>query len=82
MKCEVPVITSDVTCMPEIAGNAAILVDPFSVNSISKGMEGILDKEKSAKYVQLGKKRVMYFSWDKSAKIVWRCIEDVLTESN
>lgn len=82
MKCEVPVITSDVTCMPEIAGNAAILVDPFSVNSISKGMAGILDKEKYAKYVQLGKKRVMYFSWDKSAKIVWRCIEDVLAESN
>ena len=82
MKCEVPVITSDVTCMPEIAGNAAILVDPFSVNSISKGMEEILDKEKYIKYVQLGKKRVMYFSWDNSAKIVWNCIEDVLAEPN
>ncbi|MDG2226482.1 MAG: glycosyltransferase family 1 protein [Flavobacteriales bacterium] len=82
MKCEVPVVTSDVTCMPEIAGNAAILVDPFSVNSISKGMEELLDKEKYAKYIQLGKKRVLSFSWDNSAKIVWSCIEDVLAESN
>jgi glycosyltransferase involved in cell wall biosynthesis len=82
MKCGVPVITSNVTCMPEIAGNAAILVDPFSVNSISNGMEELLDKEKYEKFVQLGKKRVLYFSWDNTAKIVWSCIEDVLNESS
>ena len=82
MKCEVPVITSNVTCMPEIAGNAAILVDPFSVNSISNGMEELLDKEKYEKFVQLGKKRALHFSWDNTAKIVWDCIEDVLNESS
>ena len=82
MKCEVPVITSNVTCMPEIAGNAAILVDPFSINSISNGMEEILDKQKYEKFVQLGKKRALYFSWDNTAKIVWSCIEDVLNESS
>lgn len=82
MKCEVPVITSNVTCMPEIAGNAAILVDPFSVNSISNGMEELLDKAKYEKLVQLGKKRVLYFSWDNTAKIVWSSIEDVLNESS
>jgi len=82
MKCEVPVITSNVTCMPEIAGNAAILVDPFSVNSISNGMEELLNKEKYEKFVQLGKKRVLSFSWDNTAKIVWSCIEDILNESS
>jgi len=82
MKCEVPVITSNVTCMPEIAGNAAILVDPFSVNSISNGMEELLDKEKYEKFVQLGKKRALHFSWNNTAKIVWDCIEDVLNESS
>ena len=82
MKCEVPVITSNVTCMPEIAGNAAILVDPFSINSISNGMEELLDKERYDKFVQLGKKRVSCFSWDNTAKIVWSCIEDVLDESS
>ena len=45
-------------------------------------MEELLDKEKYAKYIQLGKKRVLSFSWDNSAKIVWSCIEDVLAESN
>ena len=82
MKCEVPIITSNITCMPEIAGNATVLVDPFSVNSISNGMEQLLDKEKVKKLIQLGTKRVLYFSWDNTAKIVWSCIEDVLNETN
>ena len=82
MKCGIPVITSNVTCMPEIAGNAAVLVDPFSVNSISNGMEQLLDKEKVEKVVQLGTKRVLSFSWDNTAKIVWSSIEDVLNAPN
>ena len=82
MKCEVPVITSNITCMPEVAGNAAILVDPFSIESISNGMEQLLDKEKAEKIVQLGTKRALSFSWDNTAEIVWSTIEDVLNESN
>src|SRR5665213_3900259 len=35
IQCEIPVITSNVTSMPEVAGDAALLVDPFSVDSIS-----------------------------------------------
>lgn len=82
MKCEVPVITSNVTCMPEIAGNGAVLVDPFSVNSISIGMEKLLDKEKMEKVIQLGKKRAQHFSWNNTAKVVWNSIEDVLGGPN
>ena len=82
MKCEVPIVTSNVTCMPEVAGNAAILVDPFSIESISNGMEQLLDKEKVDKLVQLGTERALDFSWDNTAKIVWSTIEDVLNEPN
>ena len=45
-------------------------------------MEELLNKEKYEKFVQLGKKRVLSFSWDNTAKIVWSCIEDVLNESS
>ena len=38
MNCEVPVITANVTSMPEVAGSAALLVDPYSVDSISSAM--------------------------------------------
>ena len=68
--------------MPEVAGNAAILVDPFSIESISNGMEQLLDKEKVDKLVQLGTKRALDFYWDNTAKIVWSTIEDVLNEPN
>ena len=45
MNCDVPVVTSDVTAMPEIGGDAALLVDPFSVQSIADGMQTIWKDE-------------------------------------
>ena len=44
--CDVPVITSNVTSMPEVAGDAAILTDPFSFESISNAMVQIATDEK------------------------------------
>jgi len=42
MACGTPCLTSNVTSMPEIAGNAAILVDPYSNEEICKGIEDIV----------------------------------------
>jgi len=82
MKCGTPVITSNVTSMPEIASDAAILVDPFSVDSISNGMEQLLDESLTKNLIQHGSKRVLDFSWDHTAKEVWNSIEKVLKKSN
>lgn len=82
MKCNVPVITSKVSSMPEVAGDAAILVDPFSVDSISKGMEQLLDNEKTDKLIQLGAKRALDFTWENTSKEVWNSIEKVITKLN
>ena len=61
MKCEVPIVTSDVTCMPEVAGNAAILVDPFSVEFYFEWYGAITGQRKSmSNYVQLGTERGLY----------------------
>ncbi|KKQ48544.1 MAG: Glycosyl transferase group 1 [Candidatus Woesebacteria bacterium GW2011_GWD1_38_10] len=62
----IPVVTSDIGSMKEIAGSAAMLVDPNDVDSIKIGIEKVLvDK---CKLVRLGKQRVNQFSWNKTAQ--------------
>lgn len=76
---EVPVITSDVTSMPEIAGDAAILVKPTDPDSITKAMIDIVEDEKLAlTLVEKGRERRNLFSWDKTAENLWRSIEKTI----
>jgi hypothetical protein len=65
--CECPVVTSNVSSLPEVAGNAAELVDPYEVDSISEGIIKVLRGPKS--YIQKGLERVKDFSWEKTAKM-------------
>jgi len=71
MSSGVPVVTSNISSMPEVAGGAAILVDPFSVLSIAKGMEDAVTTSTSQLILQ-GHQRVESFSWDKSASIIYK----------
>ncbi len=81
MNAEVPVITSNITSMPEVAGDAALLVDPFSVESITTGMLQIYnDKKLRESFVEKGRIRRKEFSWDKTAEQVWRSIEKCMEE--
>lgn len=63
--CGVPVMTSNISAMPEIASDAAILVNPNDVRSIKKGIEDVLSKPKTL--IAKGLKRVKDFSWMKTA---------------
>ena len=74
-KCDTPVITSNVTSMPEVAGDAALLVDPFSEESIAEAMEKVLDEEVRKTLIEKGRIRKNDFSWDKAADGWWKCIE-------
>ncbi|MBL7891509.1 MAG: glycosyltransferase family 4 protein [Bacteroidia bacterium] len=75
-RCETAVITSNITSMPEVAGDAALLVDPFSVESI-KGAMLLLAKDEPLRqsFIEKGKIRRHQFSWDKTAKLLWESIE-------
>jgi alpha-1,3-rhamnosyl/mannosyltransferase len=42
MACGVPVITSAVSCLPEVAGEAALYIDPHSVNDMRSALENVL----------------------------------------
>ncbi|MGB0165210.1 MAG: glycosyltransferase family 4 protein [Luteibaculum sp.] len=67
---KVPVITSNAAAMPEIAGDAAILVDPFNVDSIYQAMDRVLtlNPEQREQLVIAGLERAKQFNWDNSAK--------------
>jgi glycosyltransferase involved in cell wall biosynthesis len=80
MNADVPVITSNITSMPEIAGEAALLVDPFSVDSIAKGMLKIFwDEKLRSMLIEKGRKRRQDFSWDNTAARIWWSIEKCIT---
>lgn len=69
MACGTPVLTSNISSMIEVAGDAALLVDPESVEDISKGMKRLTeDKGLSKKLVKEGFKQYKKFSWKKAAK--------------
>lgn len=75
----VPVITANCTSMPEVAGDAALLVDPFDVSAISEAMKTIsLDGPLSVHLVQKGFRRLHEFSWDDTAQKLWACIEKTM----
>lgn len=65
-KMNLPVLTSNLSSMPEIASDAAIIVDPFSVEAIASGMTKVLDQ--SSELIQKGQTRLADFSWKKTAR--------------
>lgn len=75
----VPVLTSNVTSMPEVAGDAAVYADPFSIESIADGLKQIAtEKAGNSMRVERGFERKKQFSWDKTAGLLWNCIEKAM----
>lgn len=79
MACEVPIICSNVTSLPEIAGNAAALVNPLNTNEIAEAMGKIvLNTNFKQNLITNGINQKLNFSWEKSAKLLWESIEKTL----
>jgi len=75
MEAEVPIITSNVTSLPEVAGNAALLVNPKEINAIKNAMLRIFREEDLRKdLIEKGKIQKQKFCWDKSAELLWESI--------
>jgi glycosyltransferase involved in cell wall biosynthesis len=62
-----PVVTSRTGAAPEIAGGAAILVDPFDVESIESGLEQAMLPEEARRLIELGRDRARLFEWSAAA---------------
>jgi len=77
MSCGAPVVTSNVSSMPEIVGKAGVLVDPKSVESIAAGI--IKAIKKRVDLSDRGLKRAKEFSWQKTAQQTHDLYEKVLS---
>lgn len=83
MACGVPVITSNTSSMPEIAGDAAIIVNPHSSNEISEAIKNILnDNSLYMKLCEKGIERAKMFSWQNMAKEYLKLYQEVFKEIN
>ena len=69
MACGVPIITSNISAMPEVAGDAGILVNPYDVEEIVEAVYQVLSKSSlREKLVEKGLEKVKHFSWENIAK--------------
>jgi len=78
MKCGVPVITSNVSSLPEIVGEAGILVDPDKPDEIYQAISGILlNKKLRENLIEKGLRQSAKFNWGKAAKEFLATLDDM-----
>jgi glycosyltransferase involved in cell wall biosynthesis len=78
-----PVVTSNRSSLPEVVGDAAVLVDPYSAASIADGIQQVLsDPELRRSLSARGLARAREFSWDASIRRVHEVYMDVASQSS
>jgi glycosyltransferase involved in cell wall biosynthesis len=81
MSCGTPVITSNISSLPEIVGRAAVLVDPYDEYAIAEGLGRILsDEELRRRLASQGLEQAARFSWDQAARETMAVYRQVLSE--
>lgn len=76
MACDVPVLTSNTSCLPEVAGDAALLVDPFSIEAIAAGMERLYkEPELVQQLIEKGRIQRQKYSWDTAAAEIYSILK-------
>lgn len=77
-----PVVTSNISSLPEVAGNAALLVDPLKVDEIAAAIQQILDdSDLRQQLIKFGNKQARKFTWAQSAKQLLQIYEKVLAQN-
>ena len=75
MRCGIPIISGNLTSLPEVAGEAALYVDPFNVEAITNAMLQLANDENLQRELsQKSLERGQLFSWDHTAEGAWKTI--------
>ncbi|MDA1184114.1 MAG: glycosyltransferase family 1 protein [Acidobacteria bacterium] len=78
MACGAPVVTSNVSSLPEVTGDAAVLVDPYDPASIADGLATVLrDPALGTQMRTRGFARAREFSWERSVARTWEIYKEV-----
>ncbi len=75
-----PVIVSNVSSLPEVVGDCGISVNPYNVDEIASALIHALDETVQAEQRKLGIERAKFFSWDRSAAVLKKTLEDLYDE--
>jgi alpha-1,3-rhamnosyl/mannosyltransferase len=79
MACGAPAVTSSISSLPEVAGDAGILVDPLDSGAIAAGIERVLrDADLAERMRAAGLRQAGKFSWEASAEVVLAAMESIL----
>jgi glycosyltransferase involved in cell wall biosynthesis len=79
MACGTPVLTSNVSSLPEVAGDAALLVDPHDTAAMAHSMASLITHaDLRRQLIERGYRQVTRFSWDKAAGQVMETLENVI----
>jgi glycosyltransferase involved in cell wall biosynthesis len=74
--CETPVITSNTTCMPEVAGDAALMVNPHEIQEICGAMITLYSNPPFRdELIKKGRIKGADYTWDRTAKLYWDSIQ-------
>jgi len=77
-ECQTPVITSNISSMPEVAGDAALLVNPNSTKEIMEAMILLVkDQALANSLISKGKEQLRKYSWDKTAKTIFENLTQI-----
>ena len=75
----IPVLTSNVTSMPEVGGDAALYTNPFDVEDIAAQLERLAaDENLRSEMIARGLLRKDQFSWDITAEKLWESLEKAM----
>jgi len=81
MACGTPVVTSNITSLPEVVGDAAILVDPYDVEDIACGIHKLIRDDTLREQLRhKGLEWVKQFNWDRTAMLTWEVLKAVMEE--
>ena len=81
MACGTPVVTSNLTSMPEVCGDAVVYCNPYEVNDIKEKIELVLeDADLQEQMIKKGLKRSKEFSWEKSSNQHVKIFKDILNK--
>ncbi len=75
LACGTPVLTSNLSSMPEVAGQAAVYCDPRSPASIAEGIVRLLDPAHTERLKQAGYERLREFTWERTARLMCEVYE-------
>jgi glycosyltransferase involved in cell wall biosynthesis len=77
MACGTPVVASTAGALPEVLGQAALLVDPTDAHALAEALQAAFDRPTELR--QRGLAQAARYSWDRAADQTWRVYQQVVS---